>query len=121
MARLETKLEIKAGNAVDSYTCSMSDNYQEVYRTVAKVDNTDSFISLATLAKVNTSILKGSKVILIKNNSPVGVELQLRYAEWDDNSDIDQTNSGASTSGIVNIVSTTTSGTIDIDQCTSGC
>ena len=37
------------------------------------------------------------------------------------NIDIDQTNSGGSTSGIVNITSTTTSGTIDIDQCTSGC
>ena len=37
------------------------------------------------------------------------------------NIDIDQTNSGGSVSGIVDIVSTTTGGTIDIDQCTSGC
>jgi hypothetical protein len=82
MAKLETKLEIIAGNKDDSYSCSMSDNYQEVYRTTAKVDNTDSFISLATLSKTNTSALKGAKVILIKNNSPVGVELQFQINEY---------------------------------------
>jgi hypothetical protein len=37
------------------------------------------------------------------------------------NIDIDQTNSGGSTSGIVDIVAITTGGLIDIDQCTSGC
>lgn len=37
------------------------------------------------------------------------------------NIDIDQTNSGGSTSGIVDLVSISTGGTIDIDQCTSGC
>ena len=37
------------------------------------------------------------------------------------NIDIDQTNSGGSTSGIVDIVAISTGGVIDIDQCTSGC
>ena len=37
------------------------------------------------------------------------------------NIDIDQTNSGGSTSGIVDLVAITTGGVIDIDQCTSGC
>jgi len=37
------------------------------------------------------------------------------------NIDIDQTNSGGSTSGILDIVAVTTGGVIDIDQCTSGC
>ena len=37
------------------------------------------------------------------------------------NIDIDQTNSGGSTSGIVDLVSISTGGVIDIDQCTSGC
>ena len=37
------------------------------------------------------------------------------------NIDIDQTNSGGSTSGIVDLVGISTGGTIDIDQCTSGC
>tara|TARA_R110000824_G_scaffold35692_1_gene111624 strand:- start:3884 stop:4597 length:714 start_codon:yes stop_codon:yes gene_type:complete len=37
------------------------------------------------------------------------------------NIDIDQTSSTGSTSGIVNIIGITTGGTIDIDQCSSGC
>ena len=37
------------------------------------------------------------------------------------NIDVDQTNSGGSTSGIVDLVAITTGGVIDIDQCTSGC
>tara|TARA_R110002153_G_scaffold265631_1_gene428404 strand:+ start:916 stop:1626 length:711 start_codon:yes stop_codon:yes gene_type:complete len=37
------------------------------------------------------------------------------------NIDIDQTNSGGSTSGIVDIIGITTGGIIDIDQCSSGC
>ena len=82
MAKLETKLEIIAGTKEDSYACTMVDDYQEVYRTIAKVDNSDAFVTLATLAKINTSILKGSKVILIKNHSPIGVELQFQINEY---------------------------------------
>ena len=37
------------------------------------------------------------------------------------NIDIDQTSSTGSTAGIVNIIGITTGGTIDIDQCSSGC
>jgi len=37
------------------------------------------------------------------------------------NIDISQSNSGGSTSGIVSLIATTSGGTIDIDQCTSGC
>ena len=37
------------------------------------------------------------------------------------NIDIDQTSSAGSTAGIVNIIGITTGGTIDIDQCASGC
>ena len=70
MARLETKLEITTGNGDSDYLCSMTDNYSEAYRTLAKVSNALMlFISLATLSKINTSVLKGSKLILIKNNS----------------------------------------------------
>ena len=82
MARLETKLEITTGNGDSDYLCSMTDNYSEAYRTLAKVSNVDAFITLATLSKINTSVLKGSKVILIKNNSKVGVELRFQINEF---------------------------------------
>jgi len=37
------------------------------------------------------------------------------------NIDVDQTNTGGSTADILSIIATTSSGTIDIDQCASGC
>ena len=81
MAKLDTKLEITTGLG-DNYLCEMQDNYDEVYRTLAKVSGTDAMKGLADLAKRNTSILKGSKIIVIKNNSPVGVEMNFRINEF---------------------------------------
>ena len=99
MAKLDANLTITTGQDKD-YICSISDSYTEVLTTKQKVDNSDSFIVLATLggsqAGIGASVgqrLKGAKLIVIKNNSTVAVELQLKYAEWKDDSNIDQTNS----------------------------
>tara|TARA_X000001382_G_scaffold130917_2_gene127849 strand:+ start:10314 stop:11870 length:1557 start_codon:yes stop_codon:yes gene_type:complete len=81
MANLNTTLQIKTGQG-DSFDMLMSDQYTEVYRTQAKVDNTDGFISLASLSKTNASILKGAKLLVIKNNSPVGVEILFHINEF---------------------------------------
>ena len=94
MAKLEANLTVTAGQDKD-YLCSMSNNYTEVYQEIAKVDNADGFVTLTTLSKTTPTILKGSKLIVIKNNSPVGVELQFIINQFEDNSDIDQfTSSG---------------------------
>ena len=99
MANLSANLTVTTGQGKD-YVCSMSDQYTEILTTKQKVDNSDTFIVLASLggstAGIGASVgqrLKGAKLIVIKNNSPVTVELQLKYAEWKDSSDIDQTNS----------------------------
>ena len=89
MAKLEANLTVTAGQDKD-YLCSMSNDYTEVYQNINKVDNTDSFIELATLSKTNASALKGSKLLVIKNNSPVGVELQFHINEFNDSSNVDQ-------------------------------
>ena len=89
MAKLEANLTVTAGQDKD-YLCSMSNDYTEVYSEIAKVDNSDGFITLATAAKTNASLLKGSKLIVIKNNSPVGVELQFHINEFDDSTNVDQ-------------------------------
>ena len=98
MARLDANLTVSTGQG--DYLCSMSDQYTEMVTAKQKVDNTDDFITIATLGASTVGIggsagqrLKGAKLIVVKNNSPVTVELQLRYAEWKDDSDIDQTNS----------------------------
>ena len=67
MAKLDANLTITTGQGQD-YLCSMSDNFSEVYQNINKVDNSDVFTTLATLSKTNVSLLKGSKLIVIKNN-----------------------------------------------------
>lgn len=94
MAKLEANLTVTAGQDKD-YLCSMSKDYTEVYQNINKVDNTDGFIELATLSKTNASALKGSKLLVIKNNSPVGVELQFHINKFTDSSNIDQYSSDA--------------------------
>ena len=99
MAKLEANLTVTAGQDKE-YLCSMSDNYTEVLTTKQKVDNTNAFTTIVSLGSTIGGIgasagqrLKGSKLIVLKNNSDVGVEMQFRYAEWKDDSNIDQTNS----------------------------
>ena len=115
MAKLDANLTVSTGEGKD-YLCSMSDTYTEIVTAKQKVDNTNAFITLATLGKSTTGIgasagarLKGAKLIVLKNNSPVSVELQLKYSEWHDSSDIDQTNSidlgsGATTERLLNLI-----------------
>ena len=99
MARLDANLTVRTGNGND-YLCSMSDNYTEIVTTKQKVDNTDGFIQLVALGKSFTGIgasvgarPKGAKLIVVKNNSPVGAEIQFKYTELLDSSNTDQTNS----------------------------
>ena len=91
MANLNSKLEITTTTG-KSYDCTMQDQYTEVYQNINVVDNTDGFIQLATLGKTNASALKGSKLLVLKNNSSVGVELQFHINEFQDSSNIDQYN-----------------------------
>ena len=98
MAKLETKLEIIAGNDPD-YNCTMIDNYSEVVTTKQIVNNSNTFKSIATFGLAASiagdagARLSGSKLVLVKNNSPVGVELQFQTTDWKDNSNVDATNS----------------------------
>ena len=89
MAKLEANLTVKTGQDKE-YLCSMSDNYTEVYQEMAKVNNADIFVTLSTISKTAPSLLKGSKLIIIKNNSPVGVELQFHINEFQNNSNVDE-------------------------------
>jgi len=89
MAKLEANLTVTAGQGKE-YLCSMSDNYTEVYQEMAKVNNADIFVTLSTISKTAPSLLKGSKLIIIKNNSPVGVELQFHINEFQNNSNVDE-------------------------------
>ena len=117
MARLDANLTVSTNDG--DYLCSMDNQYTEVVSAKQKVDNTNAFITIATLGKSISGTgagvgqrLKGAKLIVLKNNSPVSVEIQLMYTEWKDDSNIDQTNSidisgdGASTTRQLNLILT---------------
>jgi hypothetical protein len=99
MARLDANLTVKTGQAAD-YVCEMSDQYTEIITSKQKVDNADGFNILATFGRTSVGIaaaagirMKGAKLIVVKNNSPVGVELLFKVRDFKDDSNIDQTNS----------------------------
>ena len=99
MARVEANLTVSTGQGSD-YLCSMGNEYTEIISSKQKVDNTNGFIVISTLVKsigeTGAGVgarLKGAKLIVLKNNSPVAVEVQFKTREWKDDSNIDQTNS----------------------------
>ena len=99
MAKLEANLTVKTGQGAD-YLCEMSDQYTEIITSKQKVDNADGFNVLATFGQSTTGLasaaglrMKGAKLIVVKNNSPIGVELQFKVRDFKDDSNIDQTNS----------------------------
>ena len=92
MAKLEANLTIKTATGT-SYDCIMENVFSEVYRESNVLDNTDSFTEIASLSKTNSSPLKGTKLMLLKNNGAIPIELQLRINEFKNDSNIDKTNS----------------------------
>ena len=99
MAKLEANLTVKTGQGAD-YLCEMTDQYTEIITSKQKVDNADGFNVLATFGQSTTGIasaaglrMKGAKLVVVKNNSPIGVELQFKVRDFKDDSNIDQTNS----------------------------
>ena len=99
MAKVEANLIVKTGQGAD-YICEMSDQYSEIITSKQKVDNADAFNILASFGQSTVGItaavgirMKGAKLVVVKNNSPIGVELQFMVRDWKDDSNIDQTNS----------------------------
>ncbi len=69
MAKLDANLTVSTGEGKD-YLCSMSDAYTEIVTAKQKVDNTNAFITLATLGKSTTGIecIRRSKIKRSKIN-----------------------------------------------------
>ena len=98
MARLEANLTVKAGNGAD-YLCEMTDQYSDILTAQQIVDNGDEYTQIATLGPA-ASIggdaglrMAGSKLVIVKNNSDIPIELQFLTTEWKDNSNVDELNS----------------------------
>ena len=98
MARLEANLEIKAGNGAD-YLCEMTEQYSDILTAQQIVDNSDAYTQIATLG-LSSSIggnagmrMAGAKLVIVKNNSDIPIELQFGTTDWKDNSNVDELNS----------------------------
>ena len=98
MARLEANLEIKTGQDRD-YLCQLTKEYKDILTVQQIVDNGDEFTQIATfgLTESITSEVggkfQGSKLVLIKNNSDISIEILIRCTDWKDNSNTDAQNS----------------------------
>jgi len=98
MARLEANLTVKTGKGSD-YLCEMSEQYSDILTAQQIVDNGDEYTQIATLG-VASSIggdagmrMAGAKLVIVKNNSSIPIELQFTTTDWKDNSNVDELNS----------------------------
>jgi hypothetical protein len=98
MARLDAKLEISTGLG-NEYLCEMQDNYTEVKSIVQTVDNSDEFTQIVTFGTASSIggdagiRMSGAKLVVVKNNSDIPIEILLNTTEFKDNSNVDELNS----------------------------
>ena len=98
MAKLEANLTVKTGQGSD-YLCQMSEQYTEILTAQQTVDNEDEFTQLASFGLASgiggsAGIrMSGAKLIIVKNNSDIPVELEISTTEFKDNSNVDEANS----------------------------
>tara|TARA_R100001463_G_scaffold126370_1_gene184020 strand:- start:31 stop:1647 length:1617 start_codon:yes stop_codon:yes gene_type:complete len=98
MAKLDTKLEITTGLG-NEYICEMQDNYTEVKSVVQKVDNADEYTQVASFGLISGigsaagMRMSGAKLVVIKNNNDIPLEIQIQTSEFKDNSNVDELNS----------------------------
>ena len=98
MARLDANLTVKTGQGAD-YLCEMSEQYTEILTAQQVVDNGDEYTQIATFGTASgigcsAGIrMSGAKLIIVKNNSDIPVELEISTTEFKDNSNVDEANS----------------------------
>ena len=98
MARLDAKLEISTGLG-NEYLCEMQDNYTEVKSIVQTVDNSDEFTDIVTFGTASSIggdagiRMAGAKLVVVKNNNDIPIEILIRTTEFKDNSNVDELNS----------------------------
>ena len=98
MARLDSNLTVKTGQGAD-YLCEMSEQYTEILTAQQVVDNGDEYTQIATFGTASgiggsAGIrMSGAKLIIVKNNSDIPVELEISTTEFKDNSNVDEANS----------------------------
>ena len=93
MAILKESLSLKTGLG-DSYNFSLSESYNEVFNLRQEVDNSDAFIKLVgSSTSISAQNLQNLRAMVIKNHGKVSAEVQFKYTEFKNNSNVDDANS----------------------------
>ena len=86
-----TDLTIKGEN---TYSCSISKDYTEVFNLSQELDNTDDAIKMYSGATTkSTNTMASPQAILIKNTSDVAAEILINVQDYKNNSNTDAANS----------------------------
>ena len=75
---------------------SKSKIHNNIYENVQVIDNSDDFINVLTVsATKGANTVSHIKALCVYNQSNVAIELQFKYQEWENNSNVDQNSAAA--------------------------
>ena len=66
----------------DTLTATKTGNYENIFNIRQECDNSAAFIDLLLGGTKSQSTLDDAKMIIIKNNSSVGAEIQIKTQQW---------------------------------------
>ena len=68
--------------------------YNQVFENSQEVDNTDGFINILSVSDTKgTATVPSIKAFCVYNEGDVPAEIQFKYQEWKNNSNVDDANS----------------------------
>ena len=89
--KFTTEITLKAEK---EYSCSVSDNYKEIFSINQELDFGDAFINIMTSSSTKgNNTLQSAKAILLKNTSNVCAEILISVMEWKEGTAADEANS----------------------------
>ena len=85
---------LNANLSLGNKTFSISKNYSQIFEKIQDVDNTDGFIEVLTVSSTKSaSSVASIKSFCIQNTGSCAAEVQLKFQEWKNNSNLDEKNS----------------------------
>ena len=89
--KFTTEITLKAEK---EYSCSVSDNYREMFTINQELNFGDAFINIMTSSSTKSNnTLQSAKAILLKNTSNVCAEILISVMEWKEGTAADEANS----------------------------
>ena len=85
---------LNANLSLGNKSFEISKSYTQLFEKVQEVDNTDGFIDVLTVTSTKgSSSVSSIKSFCIQNIGNCAAEIQLKFQEWKNNSNVDEKNS----------------------------